>query len=162
MVEDPEPETNMWRRREPSAPSSSGFAPLSALIASTDNCLKEIDFSNVHFGDGAESVVNAVLSCAARGKLQRYNTIPLRPPREVQTLDFADKPLMSHGIHILAATTLVNGNITSLNLANTGMDSGRLNVLLAAMLQRQLCAVPRRSSLVTCQQPCKSRRNGSA
>eukprot|EP00930_Biecheleria_cincta_P071366 TRINITY_DN58876_c0_g1_i1.p1 TRINITY_DN58876_c0_g1~~TRINITY_DN58876_c0_g1_i1.p1 ORF type:complete len:1535 (+),score=293.91 TRINITY_DN58876_c0_g1_i1:252-4607(+) len=109
------------------------LAPLFELMVDIGSALTEINFSRQQFGGFEDTVVSAVLSKADSGALKTYNGIQLQPPPEMDALDLQDKPVMSHGICVMASTIIPRGNITSLNLGHCGLNSHSLRSLLAAM-----------------------------
>lgn len=115
------------------------WTSLFTLMVRVGTELTEIDFTGLHFAgvDAEKALVDAVLVLANEGKLQKYNGFPLRPPRTLDELSLERRPVMSHGICVLAASTIHYGNITNLNLSGCGMDAPSLAILLAGLLRKQ-------------------------
>jgi len=113
------------------------YAPLFALAIGSSKCLTEIDLRNLDFGRETKSVVSVVQQLASHGSLRQYNGFPLYLPQDVRVLNLGQKPVMPHGISILASVTLASSNITHLDVSNCGMDSSSLGVLLASLQKRQ-------------------------
>jgi len=116
--------------------SRAWVAPLFALMLQFGGSLTHIDFSNMVFGAATDTVVSAILPLVS-GKLCEYNRIDLRPGKNLEVLSVQQRPVMPHGICVMASTTIPNGNITQLNLSDCGMDGASLGVLLASLLRRQ-------------------------
>lgn len=113
------------------------YALLFALAISVSDSLVEIDLSNWEFASQTKTVVSVVQLLASRGILQRYNKIPLQLPHDSQLLCLDEKPVMPHGICVLASVTLANSHITQLDVSHCSMDAGSLGILLASIRERQ-------------------------